>query len=261
LQAKSYSVVVTQASGVMSEILAANGAKVRAGDPLFRLVSGELDLRLAGARAQQMENDALQRKALRFATADLAPLQSRIDATRKMIARLEEERAALVVRAPHAGTWIAPNAAEAKGSWLDRGATVGQLVDGSQFYFSAIVSQNEAARLFSGEIRCSAIKLKGQAGATLPAGERMVIPAERKSLPSAALGWAGGGEIAIDNTDRTGLQAAEPFFEVRADVTKVAGSELLHGRGGQIRFDGKPAPLLEQWIRRLRQLLQTRYGL
>lgn len=263
VQAKSFSVVVTQTSGVVTELLAANGASVRAGEPLFRMVNEELALRLAGAQAQQVENDALQRKALRFATADLAPLQGRIEATRKLIARLEEEQAALLVRAPHAGTWVAPGAAETKGSWLDRGTAVGQLVDGSQFYFSAIVSQREAARLFSGEIRSSAIKLKGQAGVTLPVGERTVIPAERKSLPSAALGWAGGGEIAIDNADRTGLQAAEPFFEVRADVSKAPApaSELLHGRGGQIRFEGKPAPLLQQWIRRLRQLLQTRYGL
>jgi hypothetical protein len=36
---------------------------------------------------------------------------------------------------------------------------------------------------------------------------------------------------------------------------------LLHGRGGRIRFELKPEPLLEQWVRRLRQLLQNRYGI
>jgi putative peptide zinc metalloprotease protein len=260
LQAKSYSVVVTQASGVVTEILAANGSAVQPGQPLFRMVNGELELRLASARAQLAETDAMQRKALRFATADLAPLQTRAEATQKLIRRLEDEQTALLVRAPHAGRWVAPNAAETKGSWLERGAPLGQLVDGSEFYFSAIVSQKEAARLFSGEIRGSEIKLKGQAGVTLPVGDRRVIPAERKSLPSAALGWAGGGEIAVDNSDRTGIQATEPFFEVRATIPTASGTELLHGRGGQIRFEGKPEPLLEQWVRRLRQLLQSRYG-
>jgi putative peptide zinc metalloprotease protein len=261
LQAKSYSVVVTQASGVVTELLAANGASVQPGQPLFRMVNEELGLRITAARAQLAENDAMQRKALRFTTADLAPLQSRTEATQKLIHRLEEEQAALLVRAAHAGRWVAPNASEIRGSWLERGTAVGQLVDGSQFYFSAIVTQKEASRLFSGEIRGSEIKLNGQAGATLPVGDRKVIPADRKSLPSAALGWAGGGEIAIDNSDRSGMQAAEPFFEVRATIPGSTEMELLHGRGGQIRFEGKPEPLLEQWIRSLRQLLQSRYGL
>jgi putative peptide zinc metalloprotease protein len=261
LQAKGYAMVVAPVSGMVEEILVPDGAVVQTGQPLFRMTNRELELRLAAARAQLVETEAMERRALRQATADLRPLASRAEANRKLIARFEEERASLVVRAAQPGRWVAPTLAELRGAWVDRGTAIGQLVDGSRFYFSAIVSQNEASRLFSNEIRGAEVKLRGQMDTTLPVKERTVIPVDRRNLPSAALGWAGGGGLAIEGTDTTGTQAAESFFEVRATVAAVKPAELLHGRGGQIRFELPSEPLLQQWIRQLRQMLQKRYGI
>jgi putative peptide zinc metalloprotease protein len=261
LQAKSFSVIVAGAPGVVAEAMAPDGATVTENQPLFRMTNRELDLRLAAAKAQLAETEARQRRALRLATADLGPLATRADAIRKVVANLEEEATALLVRAPHGGRWVAPHLAELSGSWLDRGTVVGQVVDGSRFYFSAIVSQNEASRLFSDEIRGAEVKLTGQAAASLPVTDRLVIPVDRRNLPSAALGWLGGGQVAINTSDSTGTQAVEPFFEVRATVQDDGEARLLHGRGGRIRFQLHSEPLLEQWVRRFRQLLQNRYGI
>lgn len=260
LQAKSYSVLATPVDGTVAELLTTEGATVEPGQPLFRLVNPELDLRVAAARAQLEETEAMQRRALREATADLQPLASRATAMRQLLDRMLEEQAALLVRAPHAGRWVAPMLLDLKGAWVERGTPVGQVVDGSQFYFSAIVSQNEASRLFAREIERSAVKLRGQAGLTLPVTSQVVIPAERRNLPSAALGWAGGGALAVSATDASGTQATEPFFEVRATVSN-AGPVQLHGRGGSIRFELPAEPLMAQWSRRVRQLLQNRYGI
>lgn len=261
LQAKAYSMVAAQAAGKVAELVAADGALVAAGDPLLRLENHELDLRIASAEAQLVETEAMKLRALQQATADLQPLASRAEANRKLIARLGEERAALVVRAPQAGLWVAPRMADMKGTWIERGTTVGQLVDGSHFYFSAIVSQNEASRLFSNEIGDAEVKLLGQVATALPVTAQTVIPVDRKNLPSAALGWLGGGELPTDADDRTGIQAVESFFEVRATVDAVAPAALLHGRGGRIRFELPAEPLLEQWGRQFRQMLQKRYGI
>ena len=51
------------------------------------------------------------------------------------------------------------------------------------------------------------------------------------------------------------------FFEVRATVEPNAEAMLLHGRAGRIRFDLESQPLLEQWVRRFRRLLQNWYGI
>lgn len=261
VQARAHTVVVTQAPGVVVEVLTPNGATVETGQPLFRMENRELELRIATVRAQLDETEAMRLRALRESTADLAPLASRADATRQLLRRLEEEKTALLVRAAHAGSWNSPRLSELIGSWLDRGASIGQIVDGSRLYFSAIVSQNEASRLFANEIRGSEVKIKGEAGVTVNVTERAVIPVDRWNLPSAALGWAGGGEVAIEPAETSGTQAAEAFFEVRASMAPTAQAKLLHGRGGQIRFELPAEPLLQQWVRQFRQLLQNRYGI
>ncbi|MGC9450588.1 MAG: biotin/lipoyl-binding protein [Oceanipulchritudo sp.] len=261
LQANTYSVVVPEASGVLEAILAPNGSLVEAGQPLLRLVNPELDLQIEAAEAQLAQTRAMQRRALREATADLKPLESREEATLKLLARLQEARQALVVKAAHAGSWVAPGLKDMVGSWIERGMPIGQLVDESSFYFSAIVSQNEASRLFSSEIHGSEVKIYGQPETTLPVLSSKVIPAEQERLPSPAVGWAGGGDVAVDMSEKTGTRTTEPFFEVRAGVAPAGDSQLLHGRGGRIRFDLPPEPLLRQWIRKFLQLLQNRYGI
>ena len=144
LQADTFSVVVAEVSGFVQEVISPDGSLVEAGQPLFRLSNRDLELRIEAARPQLKETEAMQRRALREATADLHPLQSRAEATRKVLARLLELQEFLVVKSPHRGQWVAPGLMDAVGSWLERGATVGQLVNQSSFYFSAIVTQNDA---------------------------------------------------------------------------------------------------------------------
>ena len=136
-----------------------------------------------------------------------------------------------------------------------------EIVNPRAFQFCAIISQEEASRLFAGDIRSCEVRLFGRSDVVLPVSARRVIPADRKTLPSAALGWRSGGEVAVAPTDATGLTAREPFFEMRAAVSAMPGVMLLDGRSGRIRFDLPPEPLLGQWLRKLNQLLQQRYGL
>lgn len=261
LQARNHSIVVASVSGTVTEVLAPDGTRVEAGQPLFQLASLELELRLAAARSQLEETEAMRLRALRRSTADLAPLASREEAVRKLVRRLEEEREGLTVKAVQAGLWAAPTLPDMVGTWVERGTVFGQLVDESEFYFSAIVSQDDASRLFSEAIRRAEVKLTGQAAVSLPVINRVVIPVDRRNLPSAALGWAGGGDLAVDRTNTNGTQTTEPFFEVRATVKHVDVPQLRHGRGGRIRFELEAEPLLTQWARQFRQLLQKRYGI
>ena len=187
-------------------------------------------------------------------------IRARLEAIGKRLRHLEAQKDSLTVRAKHNGRWIAPDLDHAFGAWLPRGTALGQVVNADSFYFSAIVSEKEAARLFNGTIRSAEVRLRGQAGLVVPVLSEKIIPAEHQVLPSAALGWRGGGEIPVELNDESGLRTAEPFFEVRASVANSQAA-ILHGRSGKIRFQLPPEPLLEQWIRKLRQLLQQRYAI
>jgi len=169
------------------------------------------------------------------------------------------QKESLTVKARESGIWVAPKITELQGSWLPRGTTIGEIVNHGDFRFSAVVSQEEASELFAGRIEKAEVRLYGQSGNNLDVKNYQIIPFQHEKLPSAALGWLGGGEVPISAKDQTGRQAAEPFFQIYAHVIPGAEVLLLHGRSGKLRFTLDSKPLVFQWGRLFLQLLQKRY--
>ena len=261
LEAVDYAIVVNPVAGYVDEIIAPSESRVSAGDPLIRLRNRELDFEAKEIGANRTEVLAMKQRALIESQADLKPIESLLTAIQKRLNRIIENRNNLVITAPIDGIWVAPTVDELIGVWLRRGTPLGQLVNDDEFFLVSVVSQKDTSWLFSNEILSSSVKLTGQAYETLPVLDYDVIPAEQVSLPSAALGFGAGGGVAIDVTDQSGLAAAEPFYEVRLRVSSDAPVSLFHGRSGRVRFRLPNEPLLAQWYRKLRQLLQDRYQL
>jgi putative peptide zinc metalloprotease protein len=260
LESRQWAQIFNESPGLVESVQVQSGARVTQGQPLMQLRNQEIDLELTAARASLDEIDARLRHAMQEATANLKPLNSRLESVKLRLQLLEKDRDALVIRAPQDGIWVAPRLEDYNGRWLARGTELGLVVDPAAFQFVATVAQEDGDTLFSKKISGAEIRLYGQSGEVVPVEKFKVMPAEKRNLPSAALGWAAGGDIAVQSDDPQGLQAQEPFFEVEADVAS-APAALLHGRGGRIRFQLEAEPLLPRWIRRLRQLLQKRYQL
>jgi putative peptide zinc metalloprotease protein len=261
LEAQQKSQVVNHTAGTVAVLQTRPGYWVKAGQPLFQLKNPNLDLRLEAARARYAQAEALRLLALQNNGANLKPVESEIAAVTKQLQRLAADRATLTVRAPQDGIWVAPQARDFLGRWLPRGTPLGLIVDPHSFYFTATVAQADGSWLFAHDIRGAEVRLRGQAGTQVNAGAVRIIPAGQSDLPSAALGWKAGGDVPVAPTDPQGVRTVEPFFEVKAQVPTDAPVALFHGRSGKIRFNLAPEPLLEQWYRRLRQLLQRRYKL
>ena len=261
LEATEHAFVVNSVQGYIEEILVESGSRVAAGDPLVLLKNDELDFEYQEIHATNTEILAMKQRALMESQADLKPIKSLLSAIQTRLDRVSEDRKLLTVRAPIGGIWIAPKATDFVGMWLRRGTPLGQLINDAEFALVSVVSQKDTSWLFSNEILSSSVKLTGQAHETLPVLDYMVIPAEQVSLPSAALGFGAGGGVAIDVADQSGLSAAEPFYEVRLGISSESPVSLLHGRSGRVRFGLPDEPLLVQWYRKLRQLLQDRYQL
>ncbi|MBU6402477.1 MAG: biotin/lipoyl-binding protein, partial [Verrucomicrobia bacterium] len=261
LEAQNKVVEVNDAPGTVVAVLATPGSRVKAGQPLVRLQNRELDLQLEAARARRAEVQALIRESLEDNAVNLAPLQKQLASASDQIQRLERDEAAQVVKARQAGIWVAPEVKHYVGRWLPRGADLGLVLDPSSFYFTATVAESDVSPLFGREFHNENVRLRGQAGELLTVTGLKIIPAGQTNLPSAALGWRGGGEVPVSLSDPTGRRTMEPFFEIRAAIQPRPDVALLHGRSGKIRFDLPAEPLLHQWIRRLRQVLQRRYQL
>jgi putative peptide zinc metalloprotease protein len=107
-------------------------------------------------------------------------------------------------------------------------------------------------------LRSAGVRLRGSADEVIRVVRMTIIPAQQSVLPSAVLGWMGGGDIATRQDDRSGTRSAESFFELRASLDESAGARLWHGRSGKLRCALPRKPLLAQWWRDLRQLIQRR---
>jgi len=259
MEAVQYIRVVNDAPGYVAGVVAQSGKQVKEGMPLINMVDRELELEIEATIAQRAETLALQRQALHMETADLAPIKKRLETIESKLKDLRAQKQSLVVKARQPGIWVAPKISEMVWTWLPRGTAIGQIVHQDAFHFSAVVSQEEAADLFEGRISKAEVRLHGQAGSNVEVSSYQIIPFQHEKLPSAALGWLGGGEVPVSVRDETGLQAAEPFFQIYARVLPNDRAVFFHGRSGKLRFTLNPKPLLFQWAHQFRQLLQRRY--
>jgi putative peptide zinc metalloprotease protein len=259
LEAATYVQVMNHTAGYVEAVQVPSGAEVIAGIPLMKLSNRELELEIEATNAQREETLAMQRQAMHLATANLEPIRKRLETIEKKLKEHQKQRAELVVKAREKGQWVSPRSTEMVGTWMPRGSFIGEIVNHDAFRFSAVVSQDEASNLFEGQIRKAEVRLYGQGGENLEVSDYAIIPFQHEKLPSAALGWRGGGEVPVSLTDDTGLEAAEPFFQIYANLKASSEVAFVHGRSGKLRFSLHPEPLLTQWARKFRQLLQKRY--
>jgi len=259
VEARQHTTVVNEVDGTVHGLLAEPGSSVQAGQPLVQLDNPELELKLADVRARLQETRARLLDAMSSSTADIKSLQKRMDALNERLNKLLKDHGKLRVCARHQGIWVAPGVRDSVGQQLPAGSPLGIVVDSSAFEFAATVLQVDADTVFVQAPRGAEIRLFSAVGTAIPVRQLRIVPGGSRALPSVALGWGAGGDLAVfpDKPD----QATEPFFELRADIVPTAGVSLVHGMSGKMRFDLKPEPLLPRWLRRLRQLLQKRYQL
>lgn len=260
IEAQPYAPVFAGTAGTIEEVRVASGQRVDEGDVLLVLANEDIAFDLAIAEALMRETKASINRARQDAIADLAPLMRRFEALQQRVDKLVGDRRALTVTARQPGVWVAPDLAGKRGSWVERGSELGSIVSERAARFSAVVTQEAAADLFDGVGATGAVRIVGQADTDLTVHDLEIIPFEQHRLPSATLGWQGGGTIATA-ADAEGRTSREPFFQVFARLPADAPVALLHGRSGTLRLTLVPEPLLWQAVEGVRQLLQKRYKL
>lgn len=265
IRAAGSRVVATPTAGWVADFHVGSEQTVTEGQPLAHLINPELDLVIASVEANHEQTLAREREVLHTLPSAIIPMHQRRVAVEVQLAQLEHDRAALALAAPVSGQWVSPHAEEMKDVWLPRGSPLGDIIGaGKDWEFYAVVPQEYAAELFASDQHSSDLRFPGSSGHALPVTSWHVVPGRQDVLPSPALGWTAGGPVKVKLDDAQGRHSAEPFFLVvaRVDRSAVAGDGprlLWQGRTGYIRFDLPWSPLLVQWARSFRQMVQNRY--
>ncbi len=251
--------LITESSGMVAG-LATGSNQVNSAQLLFQMENPELELEIRNLRAELAQVEAMQRQSMSLAPGELAPLEERRRVVEVKLADRQGRLDALQVKAPADGRLILFQEHQFDGRWLPRGTVVGELISGHDWEFLAVVAQEDAGKLFDEGTTGLEIRFNGSSGKVFTPERVRLVPGQQNFLPSPALGWPAGGSVRVDNSDRGGMRVYEPYFLVVGYLPAEAQG-LWHGRTGVARFDVPPEPLLSQWGRRLRQLLQRRFKL
>lgn len=261
VESRGYRVVVAESTGELVRVSTPTSQPVSLGDPLFQLSNAPLEQDLRAAKARSAEAAARYRAALERGGVNLRTISQYAAAADQQVERTTQEVAALRGTAPGSGRWHAPDLALQTGRFYRRGTPLGEIIGAHGFDVVAVVSQQHAARLFSGEIKAVRARVSGNVWTELDTQSWVVAPGQHTRLPSASLGWAGGGPVEIDSSEPSGTTAREPFFQVRSRVVEAAPLVLHHGQTARLNFRLPAKPLFTQLRRWLRQVVQERYQL
>jgi putative peptide zinc metalloprotease protein len=263
VQSNRAAVLYAPVDARLEQVTLGNGQWVRAGEELMRFDPAPLLLEMRQLQGELDELFALQRQALATRMADLRAVEDQISAKQQRLQQLQRRRQDLTVRAPHDGRFVTLEGRERLGAWVAQGTELGHVLDErSGYQFVAVITQERAQDLFGVSLGPMQVRLRGQAQDSLAAGQLTVLPYQRGTLPSAALGWLGGGELPVANDDKRGEKAVEEFFEVRLQLqTPPDPVELVHGLKGALRIELPERSVYERVSQSVRQLMQKRYQL
>lgn len=259
IESEEYATITSESSGYVDSIYVRNNELINKGDTILTMHSVELDYQIDENKALLEGLKIELRKALNETPADLKPIRQKIGVYTEQLEYLEQEKKNLVLCAPISGQWTELDGDRLVDRFLVKGTQIGDIVGDEEYRFTAVVSQNNISNLFSDSIVNIQVKIAGSADSTLDISEYRVIPMEKSMLPSASLGWLGGGSIMTDVSEKSGRKSIEPFYEVRALLEKKDLGNLKHGKRGSSIFRLTPLPLSKQAVKRLQQLIQKHY--
>jgi putative peptide zinc metalloprotease protein len=160
------------------------------------------------------------------------------------------------------GVWEAQKLNNYLGTWVSRGQILGQIIGPETIRLRVVVDQDEAARLFHKQDFSISFRVAGRpdiGSEPMPSVVERIIPIGSNWLPSAALGYSGGGHQAVDQRANDGQKTLSNVFEVWLKPELPYGQLLLAGQRVVVRFAFPEQPLSVQWLRKVRQLVSKRY--
>lgn len=250
------SLVRAQGNGFFVRWLVQPGTRVQAGTSLLVMSDIELDAELAADQAQEAEAAARYDAEAFIDPAKAGVIQEQLEQAKRKVALTAYRHARLVVAAQSSGTLTAPDYQDMDGKHYRKGELLGYVVDPTKLVARVVVSQDNID-LVRTRLKSIQVRSTDAIDRTYSATIIREFPSAVHELPSAALTSTGGGELAADPSDQTGLKVFDRVFLVDLALPKEVAPDFLGSRV-EVRFVHMHEPLFGQIYRRLRQLFLSR---
>lgn len=248
---------------VVSELVS-SGDAVRAGQPLITCSNVELVANRERLEAQLAELDAqydavTSRRGSLRERVQVDLVREQINATTAQLDLVHAQIEGLTIKSPVDGTYVAFNDRPLAGRFLQRGEVVGTVTRPVPAVVRVLVPQHRIS-LVREQTRSVSVRVADELQRVVPAEVAREVPRASQDLPSAALAFEGGGEIAVNpgGTD-AGLSAFQSWFQfdirMQRREDQVGLGERVH-----VRFQHGSESLGAQVYRAVRQTFLSRFN-
>jgi len=259
VEPRQFAFVHTESDGFVTGFLPSQSEVSPDGSVLLEAVNPQLESENKAMLAERRALEARLRLAELEEPAAAQIIEEQISALQEKIERTEAELAALNVKAPFEGTWVAPEIERTQGVYLKRGETIGFVGSLDDLIVRATAGQDVAAMFFEQAQDTLEIKAKGRPDVAVAGRIEKIFPAGQDVLPSESLGYAAGGSTPTRSQTPQDRTAAERFFEIRIAPIDSDSGPLLTGQRVVARIRMQDKPLLAQWWQSARRLFQRRF--
>ncbi len=245
--------IYSEIDGFVTDVTVTPGAEVTTGTGVLTLTNPDIDARgnLLKARHKEL---SIRHKAEKFADPVSAiQTMEEIKTVEADWQELQAERNSQTLTSNVDGTFVLPGEQKILGSYIKKGEAVGYVVNPEELIVRVVVPQTSVG-LFAKDVKNVSVRLAEQPRQVIQAEILRQTPAGSLSLPSRALGAAGGGNIAVDTTDENGTTAVNKVFQLDLALPEHSIASGL-GTRAFVRVNHGREALALQWLRSARQLL------
>jgi putative peptide zinc metalloprotease protein len=165
---------------------------------------------------------------------------------------LQTRQASLEVRSPLSGFFVSVLGDTLIGNLIPQGKDLGYVLERDERVLRAVIDEKDIGLFVPEQIRIE-VRLAEKPDRTYKGRLLRVIPGAGTTLPSPALGTAGGGSVESDPADTTGRTARYNVYQMDISIPPDDDALRIGGRA-YVRYRHADRPLIVQLYRRLRQL-------
>ena len=247
------------ADGFIVELLVPDRSVVQQGQEIILTRDPLSQARVKTLEAQEKQLQIQLRAAQTVDRVEADIVREELTAVSEDLKRARERQDALVIRSPRSGVFTAPESQDFIGRFVRQGQLVAFVINPADTaVVRAAVSQDDIG-LVRQNVRKVDVMPAGKRAQSVSAQMLREVPGGTHQLPTAALGFSGGGKFAVLPSDTTGKTTLDRVFEVEVALPAQARADYL-GMRMFVRFDHGYEPLAMQAWRSLRQLLLRRFG-
>ncbi|MAC83935.1 MAG: hypothetical protein CL624_07350 [Arcobacter sp.] len=259
---KSKEKIYIKADGILIKIHVKSTQFVNKGDLLFEFTNKTLDFELEESRAMLIATKNELHKAINGVISQVKPIKERIEFLNKKINYLKKQRKDLKITASRNGVIILEkNIDKYLNSYVKNYMKLAEIFHGKNYEFIGVVTQDMAEKLFNKKDLHTEVKLYADTKKTIRLENSAVIPHEKNELPSAVLGWSGGGLIEVLNSDKDGLKTKESFFEIRGELENKTNLNYFQSQYGIAKISLGKTTIFDLVRMKIYQLAQKKYRL